>query len=138
MSSRACGGCGTISWPLLKSNCGARLFGNRDRAVRLCLDAIAGANPADINATDLCDLAGVSTRTLEYAFREWFDLGPAAFLRSRHMLAVRKALSEAEPDQPGVGEMAARFGFWHSGQFARDYKTRFNEAPSATLARTAH
>ena len=111
---------------------------NRDRAMRLCLDAITERDLDNLNAADLCDLAGVSTRTLEYAFRERFNLGPAAFLKSRRMLAVRKALREAEPDQPGVGEMAAQFRFWHSGQFARDYKTRFNEAPSATLARTAH
>jgi len=110
---------------------------NRDRAVRLCLDAIDGSGLANLNAADLCDLTGVSARTLEYAFRERFNLGPAAFVRARRMLAVRKALSNAAPDHPGVGDTAARFGFCHSGQFAKDYRSRFGEPPSKTLTRDA-
>jgi hypothetical protein len=33
------------------------------------------------------------------------------------------------------GDVANRWGFWHMGQFAADYKRQFGELPSATLKR---
>jgi AraC family ethanolamine operon transcriptional activator len=33
----------------------------------------------------------------------------------------------------GVQDVAARWGFWHLGQFSLDYKRQFGELPSATL-----
>jgi AraC family ethanolamine operon transcriptional activator len=32
-----------------------------------------------------------------------------------------------------VQDAAARWGFWHLGQFSRDYKRQFGELPSQTL-----
>jgi len=37
-----------------------------------------------------------------------------------------------------VAEVAARHGFLHAGRFAADYRRRFGESPSQTLARARH
>jgi AraC family ethanolamine operon transcriptional activator len=34
-----------------------------------------------------------------------------------------------------VGQVAGDWGFYHLGQFSRDYRRLFGESPSATLAR---
>ena len=33
----------------------------------------------------------------------------------------------------GIRDIANRYGFWHMGQFAADYKKLFGELPSKTL-----
>ena len=59
-------------------------------------------------------------------------------LRSRdeiisHVLynRVRRALGEAQ----SVTEAATRFGFWHFGHFATEYRALFGELPSETFRR---
>jgi AraC family ethanolamine operon transcriptional activator len=34
-----------------------------------------------------------------------------------------------------VGDVAARWGFWHLSRFAADYRQHFGELPSATRSR---
>jgi AraC family ethanolamine operon transcriptional activator len=36
-----------------------------------------------------------------------------------------------------VADIAIRWGFWHMGQFARDYRAMFGELPSETLKKSA-
>jgi len=79
----------------------------------------------------MCGLGGVGERTLQYAFRERFGLAPAAFLKARRLSAVRRRLKQ-EPSDASVADIAASFGFWHSGQFAADYRRAFGEMPSQT------
>jgi len=43
-------------------------------------------------------------------------------------------LLKAGPEA-GVAEIANAWGFWHMGQFARDYRFMFGELPSETLGR---
>jgi AraC family transcriptional regulator, ethanolamine operon transcriptional activator len=47
---------------------------------------------------------------------------------------VRRGLREAEAGAT-VQDVAARWGFWHLGQFSLDYKKHFFELPSETLSR---
>jgi len=35
-----------------------------------------------------------------------------------------------------VADVANRHGFWHMGQFAKDYRKTFGELPSETLKRS--
>lgn len=109
---------------------------NRNRAMRICLDMIAGTDLTQVTPYTLCDRAGVSARTLEYAFKERFDIGPAAFMKSLRMMAVRNALITRKSADQTVGDLASLHGFWHSGQFAKDYQFQFGETPSQTLTRT--
>jgi transcriptional regulator GlxA family with amidase domain len=87
--------------------------------------------------TDLCKVAGVSERTLEYAFKETMGLGPVTYLKRLRLHRVRQALLAASQGSTTVSAEALNWGFWHFGEFSRDYKECFGELPSETLRRKA-
>lgn len=90
---------------------------------------------ARLSVTDLCKIAGVSERTLEYAFKEFTGLTPTAYLIRLRLHRVRQALQAAPPGSTTVSAEALRWGFWHFGEFSRAYKDCFDELPSDTLRR---
>jgi AraC-like DNA-binding protein len=85
--------------------------------------------------TDLCRAAGVSERTLEYAFKEVTGLSPVNYLLRLRLHRVRQALLAATQGSSRVSAEALRWGFWHFGEFSRAYKACFGELPSDTLRR---
>lgn len=82
---------------------------------------------------DLCRHIGVSRRKLQDCFQEEFGLSPAQYLRIIRLNAVRRELRQKPAANRLVGDIAARWGFWHLGRFASDYKAMFGELPSETL-----
>ena len=87
--------------------------------------------------TDLCKVAAVSERTLEYAFKEIMGLTPVTYLARLRLHRVRQALMAATPGSTTVTTEALNWGFWHFGEFSRAYKECFGERPSETLRRKA-
>jgi AraC-like DNA-binding protein len=107
----------------------------RSRALRLALDYIeehAGGAPTVKN---ICRASGTSYRTLNYAFLERFGVAPKQYLQAVRLDGVRTDLRQNEPDAT-ITDIANRWGFWHMGQFAADFKRQFGELPSETLRRT--
>ena len=92
-------------------------------------------NDYPIYVADLCKAAGVSERTLEYAFQEILAMTPVAFLRRLRLHRVRRALRVGTPKTTTVSAEALKWGFWHFGDFSRAYKNCFGETPSHTLRR---
>ena len=88
-----------------------------------------------ISVKDLSRAAGVSVRTLQYAFREYMGVSPKAYIQSMRLNAVRKVLRSSRPGTNCVADVANQLGFWHMGQFAADYRRLFGENPSETLDR---
>lgn len=88
----------------------------------------------DIGMADLVRAAGVSMRTLQYGFFDRFGVGPMTYLRQVRLRQVHDALRKASPGSCKVGDMAARWGFFHGSAFAHAYRKMFGELPSATLA----
>lgn len=82
---------------------------------------------------ELCEVTGVSKRTLEYAFNEFYGMNPKAYLNAVRLNAVRKQLWKAKPGNLKVSDAANAWGFWHMGKFAADYRKLFGEVPSETL-----
>ena len=82
---------------------------------------------------ELCRVAQASERTLEYAFLERFGVSPKTYLQAFRLNGMRKALRVADPASESVTALATRWGFWHMGQLAKDYKRLFAESPSETL-----
>lgn len=86
-----------------------------------------------IRIPDLCRHLGVSERTLRYAFTDVTGASPAAYLRAQRLNRVRRQLRVAEPSETLVKTIAYEHGFYHLGQFSRDYRELFGERPSETL-----
>lgn len=82
---------------------------------------------------DLCLQLHVTRRTLQNCFHEVLGMSPATYLRTVRLNAVRRALRE-QPRGDTIADIAARWGFWHMGHFAHDYKALFGESPSTTRA----
>jgi transcriptional regulator GlxA family with amidase domain len=103
--------------------------------VRRAEEYALARNGADLCVSDLCRVAGVSERTLDYAFKEVMGLTPVAYLTRLRLHRVRKALLAATPGSTTVSAQALTWGFWHFGEFSRAYRACFGELPSQTLQR---
>lgn len=87
-----------------------------------------------ITMESLAQGIGVPLRTIQHAFQRSRGYTPREFLRRcRLELARRRLRAAGEGDT--VTRIALECGFGHFGDFARDYKRRFGESPSATLRR---
>ncbi len=92
------------------------------------------ANPDEPpSILEICSRVGASRRKLNYCFQDVLGTSPTQYLRALRLNGVRRSLREAGP-QATVQDVAARWGFWHLGQFSQDYKKHFFELPSETLA----
>ena len=96
---------------------------------------LAEQGDAPVTMTQLCELAHVSRRTLQYSFETILGISPLRFLRVSRLNQVRRALSDASKGRT-VTDISAEWGFWHASQFAKDYKQLFGESPSNTLRRS--
>lgn len=83
---------------------------------------------------ELCAALGVSARRLHDAFHATLGMSPHAYLKSRRLMMVRRALLCREDRRDLVKSVALDHGFWHLGHFAHDYRTLFGELPSETIA----
>ena len=103
----------------------------RSTAIRRALEAIEDGLEKGISVREVAEASGISRRTLEYAFRDRYDVSPKAFINSQRLVRVKQDL-RSRPDNVPIVEIANHWGFWHMGQFARDYQRQFGELPSQT------
>ena len=99
------------------------------KAEAYCMD-IAG-KPLRIGK--LCRELNVSERTLRHVFHEQMNMTPLEYLKSRKLNHVYKVLRKADPAEVLIKQVAYSNGFYHLGQFSRDYRRLFGELPSHTL-----
>ncbi len=105
----------------------------RDLAVGKAIEYIE-ENASDApTIADICRFAQVSWRTLDYAFRERFGMSPKRFLMAVRLSHVQRELLHASSSETTICGVASRWGFWHMGQFSRDYRQFTGEKPSDTL-----
>jgi len=119
----------------LKPCFGDRTRQKRSLIVKIAEDYALSQSGINLYVTDLCRIAGVCERTLEYAFQEIMGLTPMAFLSRLRLHRVRHELLLAMPGATTIAKEALRWGFWHFGDFSRAYKDCFGELPSDTLSR---
>ena len=101
-----------------------------------CSEEYALAHTGDqLYVSDLCKAAGVSERTLEYAFQEIMGLAPINYLIRLRLHRVRQSLLASTQGTTTVSIEALRWGFWHFGEFSYLYRECFGELPSHTLRR---
>jgi len=105
----------------------------RRQLVDRACEAMLARRDEPLSLLALCRSVGASPRKLGYCFQEVLGISPAKYVRALRLNAARRALKLADDPRAGVQDIAARFGFWHFGQFSLDYKRQFGELPSATL-----
>ena len=110
----------------------ATLAARRRLVDRACAAVLARPDQPPALA-ELCRQVGVSPRKLGYCFDAVLGTSPARYLRAARLNAARAALRRSDAAAQGVQDVAAQLGFWHFGQFAKDYRQQFGELPSATL-----
>jgi len=103
------------------------------RVVRAAEDYALAHCDERLYVTNLCAAAGVSERTLQYAFKKIMGMTPVAYLTRLRLHRVRQALRAANRRSTTVTREALKWGFWHFGDFSRAYKDCFGELPSQTL-----
>jgi AraC-like DNA-binding protein len=99
-------------------------------------EALAEYLSRRLNMAELCELIGVSDRTLRSCCAEFLGISPTQYVLLRRLKEVRRALRDADPDTISVAEVAHRFGFAQLGRFAGRYRVTFGESPSITLEHT--
>ena len=99
------------------------------RDVRRAEDYMRANLAADVSLEDLANAAGVSVRTLQTNFLHWRGVSPMHHLRGLRLESAQTRLLAGAT----VSDAAFASGFTHHGRFARYYRERFGECPSATL-----
>jgi AraC family ethanolamine operon transcriptional activator len=98
------------------------------------LDEMIGSSlDKPIRIQELCLAAQISERTLRRYFHKRFGLSPINYLNLKRLNKVRANLKQATKRKGVVTDIANKWGFWHMGQFAQDYRHLFGELPSETL-----
>lgn len=104
------------------------------RAVGRVLDYIHASQSSEpLRIAKLCTVAQVSERTLQNIFRHELGMSPKTYLIGHRLSGVHRQLWNEQHNSGSVTDVANRYGLWHMGQFARDYRKFFGELPSDTL-----
>lgn len=89
-----------------------------------------------ITLLDLCSVAKASPRTVQRTFNSRFGVTPKEYIQAQRLNQVHRDLLEAKSRRGKVSDIANRWGFWHMGQFASDYRRFYGELPSETLTKS--
>ena len=104
---------------------------NRARLVRRAEDYMQAKLGEPVSVLDLCRELAISERTLHHVLQEVRGLSPMAYFKAVRLNAVRQELKTAADTT--VHQIAQRWGFSHTGEFAGAYRRLFGELPSQTL-----
>jgi len=111
-----------------------RLDGTRHRIVRRAEERFEAAGETPVSLADLCVAAGVSARTLQYAFRDLYGMSPIQYFKVRRLHRARRTLKSAMPERSAVKRAALGAGLSDLGRFSVEYRALFGQCPSATLS----
>jgi AraC-like DNA-binding protein len=106
----------------------------RTASVSAAIELVDAETYATHSVADLARHCGVTVRGLELAFRKALGVSPNAFLQRRRLEKAHSELRAADAaDGVTVTQVAARWGFWHTGRFAARYREAYGALPSQTL-----
>ncbi|MEP3045259.1 MAG: helix-turn-helix domain-containing protein [Roseibium sp.] len=105
---------------------------NRTRVVKNAVEVMNAALTDNVPISEICAEVGVSVSTLRRAFHEVYGIGPKQFYLKSRLNKVRSELAR-RPQDVGISDVANSYGFWHQGQFAKDYRQLFGTRPSSTV-----
>ncbi len=106
----------------------------RKRLVDRACELLLSRPDEPLSMLEVCRRVGSSRRKLHYCFQDTLGTSPVKYLRAVRLNGARRELSQGGAK---IQDVAARWGFWHLGQFSKDYKQQFDELPSQTCKRAA-
>ena len=121
-------------------NATARLVAPAPRVAPACVrraEEYIWAHAAElISLEDLVAVTGVPARSLQAAFQRFRGTSPMNFLRQRRLDLARQRFLDKSAHAT-VGNVIRELGLGSAGRFSVEYKQRFGESPSETIARVA-
>ena len=108
----------------------------RHRGFKKAVELLSSRAGLGYTIPELCRIAGVSQRTLEYAFLENIGISPVRFVKTQRYHQLRHELMLASPAEASIQDLAMNLGLYQLGRVAREYRELFGETPSSTLHRT--
>lgn len=103
------------------------------RDVKRAIEYIQAQLREEVTLTEIVEQSRIPGRTLFKHFRDFTGVSPMRYLKNARFNCVRDALRHAQPGEL-VSQIAIRCGFTHMGRFSVEYRQRFAETPSNTLA----
>ena len=97
-------------------------------------DYIAANLDKTLTVEDIANACGVSVRSVFSTFKQDRGISPMQYIRELRLEKVYRTLVQGDGNL-SVLDVAMRYGFLSLGHFARRYKEKFGELPSATAAR---
>jgi AraC-like DNA-binding protein len=88
-----------------------------------------------LHITRLCELIGVTERTLRACCAEFLSMSPIRYVLLRRLSRARVALRDADPYGANLLELVRGLGFAELGRFEAAYGAAFGETPLTTLQR---
>ncbi|NIB38531.1 AraC family transcriptional regulator [Pseudomaricurvus alkylphenolicus] len=104
--------------------------------LRKAVDFIHEHADQELNMSCLEKVSGVSSRSLQAGFKDWLGIRPMHYVKKIRLSKVRADLLNATPQSAVIGDIAARWGFFHLSNFSKDFRNEFGELPSETLHRS--
>lgn len=89
-----------------------------------------------LTTTELCKIANVSRRALQYCFEQGLGMSPIQYIRDCRLNEIRRILLKQDNDS-AIADVALNFGFFHLGTFNSQYKQLFAETPTQTMQRAS-
>ncbi len=105
------------------------------RQVRRAEEYIEAHAAEPLTLADIARAAGVSARSLQVTFKEYRGISPMESLRRRRFDLARQQLMTAGPEARVASIVGGLALAGAGGRFSVDYRRRFGESPSETLAR---
>ncbi|NCR72177.1 MAG: helix-turn-helix domain-containing protein [Microcystis aeruginosa LG13-12] len=86
---------------------------------------------SDLAIPTICQELEVSQRTLEYIFKDFYQMSPYNYFKLLRLNALNQSLNRNNQTKL-IYEIAEELGFFHRGYLASDYKKLFGYFPSET------
>ncbi|OBI51202.1 helix-turn-helix transcriptional regulator [Mycobacterium sp. E787] len=87
----------------------------------------------EVSINDIAAAVHLTPRAVQYLFRRQLDTTPTEYVRRVRLQRAHDDLIAAEPSGSTVTEIAARWGFAHTGRFAVLYRQTYGQSPHTTL-----
>jgi AraC-like DNA-binding protein len=116
------------------TNAASKLRGSPpSRSIQRAVEYIEANLHRPLTIADIAEIAAVSPRALQIGFQREFACSPLRYARNLRLARVRAELL-AQKRNARIAEVAARWGFFHLGLFARQYREQYGESPSETTS----